>query len=97
MVAGMLALLLGGGLWWWAVEHRDDCSRYMDGDRAESDSAEVKSGTRTIVVPCNVWVARQPVGVQGVYLLEGAVVLVVLVCGVGDWMKTREMKRSEER
>ena len=75
------------GLKIWAVEHTDDCDRYVAGDGSKPDAVEVRSGTRKIVVPCNVWVARQPVGVQVVFLVEMAVGVVFVVSGVGDWMR----------
>ena len=94
VVAGMLALVIGGGLWWWAVEHWDDCDRFLHGDLSQSASMDVKSGTHTIAMPCNVWVARQPVGVQGVYLAEMAVLLAFVVSAVGDWGRGRGRGRG---
>jgi hypothetical protein len=90
-VAVVVALLLGVGLKVWAEEHRDDCDRYVEGDRRVPDSMYVKSGTRTVMVPCSLWVMRQPVGVQAAWLAEEAAVLVAVGLLVGDWRREREV------
>ncbi len=85
----LVALLLGGGMYAWTLEHRDDCARYLGGDKTVPSSEQVESGTRTIVVPCNVWIPRQSLAMQTLALAELCVFVVFVLSAWTDVMKRR--------
>ena len=88
----LLALLLGVGIWRWNVGHSDDCARYLAGEKTLPRSQIVVSGTRTLVVPCEYWLPRQPEKVQFLCLLDFALVAVFAVNGLVDlrgWFERR--------
>ncbi len=60
----LFALLSAAGLSVWASGHRDECSAFLGGDRHAPTSEVVRTGTRTIVVPCHDWLLRQSALVQ---------------------------------
>lgn len=68
----LFAVLLVAGLWAWSAGHRDECSAYLGGDRHAPASQVVKTGTRTIVVPCQDWLLRQSAPVQMLCVLAVA-------------------------
>ena len=68
----LFAVLLAAGLWVWSAGHRDECSAYLGGDRHAPASQVVKTGTRTIVVPCQDWLIRQSALVQMLCVLAVA-------------------------
>jgi len=88
----LLGLLLASGIRLWAVGHRDDCDRYMAGETKLPASQWVVSGTRTIEVPCNDWVLRQPMAVQLLCLADLVLIVVFVLHGLGDarrWFERR--------
>ncbi len=85
----LLTLLAAGGVWAWSEGHRDECSAYLSGDTRAPADAVIESGTRRVSVPCSVWFARQPQGVQALCLGIGAGCVVFVVSAWGDWKRTR--------
>jgi len=97
IVSLMIALMIVLALRAWLIEHRDNCDRYMAGDRTVPPSEYIESGTRTVEVPCNQWLLRQPAGVQTVCLLELTVVVVFALSvwrDVARWKENRRRRRS---
>jgi uncharacterized membrane protein len=80
----LLGLLLAMGIWHWSGWRKDDCTRYLAGDKSAPASEWVVSGTRTIEVPCSDWVLRQPMGVQILCLLDGVVLLLFVLNALAD-------------
>ena len=68
----LVVLLLTAGLWVWSSQHRDECSAFLGGDRHAPESQVVRTGTRTIVVPCQDWLIRQPAPAQMLCVLAVA-------------------------
>jgi hypothetical protein len=80
----LLGLMLAAGIWRWTDGHKDDCSRFLAGDKSAPASEWVVSGTRTIEVPCNDWTMRQPMRVQVLCLLDLVVVVVFVMSALSD-------------
>ena len=85
----LATLLLAAGLWVWSSEHRDECSAHLGGDRHAPASQVVKTGTRTIVVPCQDWLLRQSAPVQ--------MLCVLAVAGFGIFLVSLWADRKESR
>jgi hypothetical protein len=90
----VLALLIFGGIRARVAEHRDNCDRYMAGDRTVPASEYVEEGTRTVEVPCNAWLQRQPLWMQLVCMLDFAVIVVFVLNAVADILRWRRARRG---
>jgi hypothetical protein len=66
----LLALLVGFSLLAWRVGHHDGCERGSNGSGAQPATTIITSGTRTVAMPCDVWIPRQPMAVQAACLAE---------------------------
>jgi hypothetical protein len=96
LLSFVLALFLASGIRLWSDRHRDDCAPYLAGDKTAPASEYVQTGTRTIVVPCNDWLDRQPLRIQILSLLELLLVVMFLVNGMLDtraWLESRRRRR----
>jgi hypothetical protein len=71
----LLALLLAAGIWRWSVVQRDECSAYLAGDKMAPSTMYVVTGTRTVVIPCDDWLERQPGKVQLLCLVDFVLVV----------------------
>ena len=80
----LLALLLGVGMRLWGIGRGDTCAQYLAGDAKAPPTEVVATGTRTIVVPCEEWLPRQPVTVQVLCLVDLILAAVFVVRGLGD-------------
>jgi hypothetical protein len=80
----LLALLLGLGILRWSLTHRDDCSRFLAGETRAPSSQLVVTGTRTVIIPCRVWLPRQPTSVQILCLVDFLFAVVFLLNAAGD-------------
>ena len=89
----LLGLMLAMGIWQWSGAHKDDCSRYLAGDKTAPSSEWVVSGTRIIEVPCGDWTMRQPLRVQVLCLLDIVVFLVFVTNAMADVRDQSEMRR----
>jgi hypothetical protein len=88
----LLGLLLASGIRLWYVEHKDECARWLAGDRTAPATQIVVSGTRMIEVPCTDWTMRQPMRVQVLCLFDLALGVVFVMNGLADvreWMQVR--------
>jgi hypothetical protein len=95
----LFALLLGAWIWRWNVGQSNDCARYLAGDKTFPPSQIVVSGTRTIVVPCEYWLPRQPERVQALCLLDLVLAVVFVMNGLLDlrgWFERRRQRRAME-
>jgi len=92
----LLGLMLAMGIWMWSGGHRDDCTRYLAGDKSAPASEWVTSGTRTIEVSCNDWTMRQPLHVQILCLLDMVVMVLFVMSALADlrdWLAKRRRRR----
>lgn len=90
-----LAVLLGVGLWDWAIRQRDPCD--TNGDRSDTATQTVEQGGRLVEVSCRFWIPGQPMGVQLLCLME-LVTMVTLAISVVDDIRSRsEIGRLERR
>ena len=89
----LLGLMLAMGIWQWASAHKDECSRYLAGDKTAASSEWVVSGTRIIEVPCSDWTMRQPLRVQVLCLLDLVVFALFAVNALADVRDQSEMRR----
>lgn len=80
----LLALLLGAAIFQWSLQHRDDCSRFLAGDPRAPSTQFVVTGTRTVIMPCRVWLPRQPTGVQVLCLVDFLFAAVFVLNAIGD-------------
>jgi hypothetical protein len=92
----LLALIIVVVLRAWLIDHRDNCDRYMAGDRTVPPSEYIESGTRTVEVPCNEWLLRQPAWVQGVCLLDLTVLVVFALSGWQDAARRYRLRRRKK-
>jgi len=92
----LLALMIVAVLRAWLIDHRDNCDRYMAGDRTVPSSEYIESGTRTVEVPCDQWLMRQPAWVQGVCLLDLTVLVVFALSVCQDVARWRRLRRKEK-
>ena len=86
----LFSLLLAAGLCVWSAQQHDECSAFLGGDRQAPASQVVRTGTRTILVPCHDWLVRQSMQVQLLCGLTAAGFGVFLVSLWAD--RKREMK-----
>jgi hypothetical protein len=84
----VFAALLALGLKAWAMQHRDDCDRAADSPRPHQ-TVYVESGTRTVEMPCNFWLPRQPLWVQFASLFNMAIAAIFLLSACVDWNKRK--------
>jgi len=91
----LLAMLLATGLLRWNAERRDACSEYQAGDRTAPASIYAVSGARAIVVPCNDWLARQPMTVQILCLVELVLMSMFVLNGLMDLRDWRKRRRQD--
>jgi hypothetical protein len=89
----LLGLMLASGIWLWNDGHKDDCTRSMAADGSMPASEWVVSGTRTIEVPCNDWIMRQPLRVQVLCLLDLALAVVFVLNALSDLREGLEARR----
>lgn len=80
----LLGLMLAMGIWHWSGERKDDCTRYLAGDKRAPSSELVVSGTRIVEVSCSEWTMRQPLRVQILCLLDVVVFLVFVTNALFD-------------
>ena len=80
----LLALMLGVALVHWSLQHKDDCSRFLSGDEHAPSSQFIVTGTREVIIPCNVWLPRQPLTVQILCLVELFLIVIFLLQAAGD-------------
>jgi hypothetical protein len=88
----LLGLMLACGIRLWDVEHKDECARWLAGDKSAPATEVELSGTRTIEVPCTDWTTRQPLCVQVLCLVDLALGAVFVLNGLADvreWMQRR--------
>ena len=93
MYSLLLGLMLAVGIWRWSGWHKDDCTRYLAGDKKAPASELVVSGTQTIEVPCSDWALRQPLLVQILCLLDVVVFLVFVTNALFDARDHFAMRR----
>ena len=62
----------------WNLNHRDPCQALMPGNTLPT-TVLVDTGTRTVEMPCNVWLPRQPELLQLACLLDVTVFTVFLL------------------
>jgi hypothetical protein len=89
----LLGLMLATGIWLWSGTQKDDCSRFLAGDKTAPRSEWVVSGTRTIEVSCSDWTMRQPLRIQVLCLLDIVVFLVFITNALADVRDQSEMRR----
>jgi hypothetical protein len=89
----LLALLLGVGIRLWYDGQRDACTPYLAGDTKVPSSEWVLSGTRTIEVPCDDWIMRQPLRVQVLCLLDVALTVLFVLNALSDLRDWRQFRR----
>ena len=88
----LFALLLAAGIWRWSVVQRDACTPYLAGDRTAPSTMYVATGTRTMVVPCDDWLERQPGMVQLLCLVDFVLVVMFGLNALLDargWFESR--------
>jgi hypothetical protein len=93
----LLASMLGLGIKMWWDGRRDDCSRYLAGDRSYPSKEAVVDGGRTIAVPCGDWLSRMPVRAQLLCLVDvllGAVFFFNALADLQGWLRWRRRLRS---
>ena len=89
----LLAVLFALGLRVWAMGQRDECDGLLAGGQRRT-SVYVESGTRTVEMPCDIWLPRQPMWFQAMIAANMAVVAVFVVSGCGDWVRWRERQKQ---
>jgi hypothetical protein len=80
----LLMLLLAMGIRLWTLEHVDPCAAYLSGDKTALPWQMMAMDKRAVPVPCSVWWARQPQGIQILCLLDIALAAVFLMNALGD-------------
>ena len=93
----LLALLLAAGIWRWSAVQRDACSPYLGGDRMAPSTMYVVTGTRTVVIPCDDWLERQPGRVQLLCLVDFVLVVMFGLNALQDargWFAMRRRRRG---
>jgi hypothetical protein len=84
LFSSLLALLLALMIRLNTQDRRDACSAYLEGDKDAPPAEYVVSGTRTIVVPCDSWLPRQPVNIQVLCLVNLVLAAVAVLNGLQD-------------
>jgi hypothetical protein len=94
----LLALMLATGIRIWSGGLRDNCARYLAGDKTLPASEWVVSGTRTIEVSCDDWFMRQPMRIQLLCLLDLVLAVLFVLNALIDlrnwlelWRRRREL------
>jgi hypothetical protein len=90
----ILALLIFLGIRLWTLNHHDPCQSYLPG-HILPQSVMVESGTRSVEMPCNWWLPRQPDLVQLTCLLDLAAIVVFLLSVWRDINRWRERRRNQ--
>ena len=93
----LLGLMLATGIRLWYIGQKDECARYLAGDKSVPSTQMIVSGTRTIEVPCTDWTMRQPMPVQILCLLDLALGALFVMNGLADlreWMELRRLRRG---
>jgi hypothetical protein len=93
----LLGLMLGVGLRLWSIEQKDPCAAYLAGDLKAPASQWVTSGTEVIAVPCNNWLARQPMRVQVLCLLDAVLAAMFVLNALADLRRWLEKRRRRPR
>jgi hypothetical protein len=89
----LLALLLGVGIRQWTDGQRDACTPYLSGDAQAQKSEWVSSGTRQVEVRCTDWIARQPLRVQILCLLDVVLTVMFVLNALSDLRDRLERRR----
>ncbi len=89
----LLALLIPSGISVWLSGHRDNCSRFLAGDRTLPPTQTVDVGLERIEVRCTDWLPRQTVTIQLLCFAELLTVLVFALHAVGDVRESMERRR----
>jgi len=89
----LFGLMLAMGIWRWSGAHKDDCTRFLAGDKSAPASEWVVSGTRTMEVRCSDWTMRQPLRVQVLCLLDMVVLLLFVLNALADARDHFEVRR----
>ncbi len=89
----LLTLLLAGGMYAWRVEHFDACDRFGAEKSGTPMAVMVQSGTRTITVPCTIWVMRQPLWMQGLCALLTVLGVIFVLSVWSDWSRAADRRR----
>jgi hypothetical protein len=95
LVSLLLTLLLATGIRLWDLDHKDDCAPFLAGVQKAPSSELIRSGTRTIAVPCNVWITRQPMRIQIASLLDlilAVLFLLNLISDTREWLQIRRRR-----
>jgi hypothetical protein len=91
----LLALMLAAGIRLSTLGLQDGCSAYLAGNKGAPAAEYVVTGTRTVVVPCDQWLPRQPTWVQLSCLLELVLIVTFVLNGLGnayDWYGRRRSR-----
>jgi hypothetical protein len=88
LLALLIPLVLRAAL----IGRWDPCKAEMPFSHQPPESVYVDSGTRTVEMPCNTWLPRQPLWVQMVCLVDFAVAVVFLLSVWGDWSRWRRRR-----
>lgn len=89
----LLTLLLGAGIERWKVTHRDNCARYLAGEKGYSPTELVVTGTRQVEMPCSIWLPRQPDAIQILCLLDLTLGTIFLLNALADLRRALEARR----
>jgi len=89
----LLGLLLAMGISRWSAELKDDCTRFLAGDKTAPRSELVVSGTRTVEVSCSDWTMRQPLRIQVLCLLDIVLWIVFVTNAMADVRDQSRMRR----
>jgi hypothetical protein len=93
----LLGVVLATGIGVWSSRQIDPCTRFLEGDKSQPATQLVESGTRRLRVPCNDWIARQPLWVQILCLLNavlGVVFMLNLLSDLRAWLQVRRQMRG---
>ncbi len=91
----LLGLMLAAGIGVWSSRRIDPCTRFLEGDTSQPAVQIVESGTRLLRVPCTNWIARQPLRVQILCLLDGTLGIVFglnLLADLRGWLQARRIR-----
>lgn len=93
----LLGLMLASGIGVWDAGQTDNCARYLAGDKSQPATQTVISGSRLVVVPCTNWIGRQPLWVQVLCLVDGALGVLFVLNLLSDlraWLQMRRQWRT---
>jgi len=91
----LLAAMIFLGIRLWVINHHDPCDSYMPG-HVLPQTVLVESGTRTVEMPCSLWLPRQSDGLQLTCLLDLTVLVVFLLSVWRDVNRWRERRRNQQ-